>query len=101
MLCFLYDESTLRNNNVFVSGGSGAGKTTFMLTPNLLNCHDCNVYKHPKRNTLRRVWQLLAAQPDTEVYSYKYVWNGKEYEDQPFLFLNKRMDVSPTDPRIY
>ena len=31
---FRYDSDTLRNNNVFVVGGSGAGKTAFFLTPN-------------------------------------------------------------------
>ena len=34
---FKYDSSTLRNNNTFVVGGSGSGKTSFFLTPNLLN----------------------------------------------------------------
>ena len=37
---FRYDSDTLRNNNVFVVGGSGAGKTAFFLTPNLLSLHD-------------------------------------------------------------
>ena len=34
---FRYDSDTLRNNNVFVVGGSGAGKTAFFLTPNSPN----------------------------------------------------------------
>ena len=29
---FRYDSSTLRNNNIFVTGGSGVGKTAFFLT---------------------------------------------------------------------
>ena len=45
---FKYDSSTLRNNNTFVVGGSGSGKTSFFLTPNLLNLHGCNVFTDPK-----------------------------------------------------
>ena len=37
---FRYDSDTLRNNNVFVVGGSGAGKTAFFLTPNLMSLAD-------------------------------------------------------------
>lgn len=91
---FSYNESTLRNNNVFVCGGSGAGKTSFMLTPNLLNCHDCNVYTDPKGTLLEEFGNFLAAQPDTEVYSINMCEMEKSMKINPFLFLNKRMDVS-------
>lgn len=45
---FRYDSDTLRNNNIVVVGGSGAGKTAFFLTPNLMSLHDCNIYTDPK-----------------------------------------------------
>lgn len=52
---FRYDESTLRNGNIFVVGGSGAGKTSFFLTPNLLRCHGSNVYTDPKGSLLEEL----------------------------------------------
>lgn len=55
---FRYDSDTLRNNNIFVVGGSGAGKTAFFLTPNLMSLHDCNVYTDPKGGTGGRTGSL-------------------------------------------
>lgn len=91
---FSYSESTLRNNNMFVCGGSGAGKTSFLLTPNLLNCHGCNVYTDPKGTLLEEFGTFLSEQPDTEVYSINMCEMEKSMKINPFLFINKRMDIS-------
>ena len=64
-----YDSSTLKNNNTCVVGGSGAGKTSFFLTPNLLNQHGCNVITDPKGTLINELGPYLASQPDTRVYS--------------------------------
>ena len=54
-----YDASTLKNNNMFIVGGSGAGKTAFAVSPNLLNNSCSGVYTDPKggvrRSCLKRV----------------------------------------------
>ena len=43
-----------RNKNVLVIGGSGSGKTRFVLKPNLLQMHSSYVVTDPKGNVLIR-----------------------------------------------
>ena len=43
-----------RNKNVLVVGGSGSGKTRFVLKPNLLQMHSSYVVTDPKGNVLIR-----------------------------------------------
>ncbi|MFR8756132.1 MAG: type IV secretory system conjugative DNA transfer family protein [Clostridium sp.] len=57
---FRYDSDTLRNNNIVVVGGSGAGKTAFFLTPNLMSLHDCNIYTDPKGSLAEEMGAWLA-----------------------------------------
>ena len=61
---FRYDSDTLRNNNIVVVGGSGAGKTAFFLTPNLMSLHDCNIYTDPKGSLAEELGAWLAKQKD-------------------------------------
>ena len=42
------DPKNARNKNVLVVGGSGSGKTRFLLKPNLLQCHSSYVVTDPK-----------------------------------------------------
>ncbi len=42
------DPKNARNKNVLVVGGSGSGKTRFLLKPNLLQCHSSYVITDPK-----------------------------------------------------
>ena len=60
---------TLRNNNIVVVGGSGAGKTAFFLTPNLMSLHDCNIYTDPKGSLAEEMGAWLAKQKNTRVYT--------------------------------
>ena len=91
---FRYDESTLRNGNIFVVGGSGAGKTSFFLTPNLLRCHGSNVYTDPKGSLLEELGTFLAKQKDTVVCVINLCEMEKSMRINPFLFLRTQMDVS-------
>ena len=50
-----YDASTLKNNNMFIVGGSGAGKTAFAVSPNLLNNSCSGVYTDPKGGAKRSI----------------------------------------------
>lgn len=47
------------NNNMTVVGGSGTGKTAYVMTPNLLNLHDNNVYTDPKGGLLQDFGNFL------------------------------------------
>ena len=88
-----YDKSTLRNNNMFVVGGSGAGKTAFLVSPNLLNCHGSNVYTDPKGGLLADYGEFLKNQPDTRVYTINLCEMDKSMCFNPFDFIRDEADV--------
>lgn len=89
-----YDSSTLRNNNTFVVGGSGAGKTFFFVTPNLLNNHGSMVYTDPKGSLLDDYGNYLKKQPYTRVCQINLCEMEKSMRFNPFNFIRKRSDVS-------
>ena len=91
---FKYDSSTLRNNNTFVVGGSGSGKTSFFLTPNLLNLHGCNIFTDPKGTLVEELGPWLEKQPDTRVYTINMCEMNKSMHINPFLFIEKKSDIS-------
>ncbi len=91
---FRYAASTLRNNNTFVVGGSGAGKTSFLLTPNLLNAYGSNVITDSKGSTLEELGNYLQEQENTRVYTLNLIDFEKSMHINPFLFLRKRQDIS-------
>ena len=56
----LDDHKHMRNLNVMVVGGSGAGKTRYYCLPNLLQCPECSfVILDPKGEILRATGNLL------------------------------------------
>lgn len=89
-----YSVKTLRNNNIFMVGGSGAGKTAFEVSPNLLNLHGSNVYTDPKGGLLQDYGKFLEAQPDTRVYSINLCEPEKSMRFSPFPFIRKKADVT-------
>lgn len=91
---FRYDSDTLRNNNVFVVGGSGAGKTAFFLTPNLLSLHDCNIYTDPKGSLVEELGAWLSGQRDTRVYTLNLCEMEKSMHFNPFLYIRSKSDVT-------
>ncbi|MBQ4463554.1 MAG: type IV secretory system conjugative DNA transfer family protein [Eubacterium sp.] len=90
---FKYDSSTLRNNNIVVVGGSGAGKTSFFLTPNLMNLHGCNIYTDPKGTLVEELGDYLRAQSDTKVYVVDMCEMEKSAHINPFLFIREKADL--------
>ena len=90
---FRFDSSTLRNNNTVVVGGSGAGKTSFHVTPNVLVNHDCNVYTDPKGSLLDELGGYLLQQPDTRVYSINMCEMDKSMHINPFVFIHSEEDM--------
>ena len=91
---FRYDSDTLRNNNTLVVGGSGAGKTAFFLTPNLLSLHDCNIYTDPKGSLVEELGGWLAKQEDTKVYVLNMCDMEKSLHFNPFLYIHKKSDIT-------
>ena len=53
------DPRTARNKNVLVVGGSGSGKTRYLLKPNLMQCHSSYVITDPKGSLLIECGHLL------------------------------------------
>lgn len=88
-----YDTRTLRNNNMFVVGGSGAGKTAFLVSPNLLNVHGSNIYTDPKGSLLDDYGEFLKKQPNTRVYSINLCEMDKSMRFNPFEFIRDEADV--------
>jgi type IV secretion system protein VirD4 len=88
-----YDTSTLRNNNVFIIGGSGAGKTAFEVTPNLVNNHGSMVYTDPKGSLLEDYGNWLNKQPYTRVKQINLCEMEKSMRFNPFAFIRNRSDV--------
>ena len=54
------DPKTARNKNILVIGGSGSGKTRFLVKPSLLQMHSSYVVTDPKGQLLRETGKLLA-----------------------------------------
>lgn len=88
-----YDASTLRNNNIFAVGGSGAGKTAFFVSPNLLNNATSAVYTDPKGSLLEDFGAYLQAQPNTRILSINLCEMNKSMKFNPFVFIRKEADV--------
>ena len=88
-----YDTRTLRNNNMFVVGGSGAGKTAFLVSPNLLNVHGSNIYTDPKGSLIEDYGEYLKKQPNTRVYCINLCEMDKSMRFNPFNFIRTEIDV--------
>ena len=91
---FRYDSDTLRNNNIVVVGGSGAGKTAFFLTPNLMSLHDCNIYTDPKGSLVEELGAWLAKQKDTRVYTLNLCEMEKSMHFNPFPYIRSKSDIT-------
>ena len=91
---FRYDSDTLRNNNIVVVGGSGAGKTAFFLTPNLMSLHDCNIYTDPKGSLAEEMGAWLAKQKNTRVYTLNLCEMEKSMHFNPFPYIRSKSDIT-------
>lgn len=91
---FRYSSDTLRNNNTIVVGGSGAGKTSFFLTPNLINNHGCNIIVDPKGSLYNELGAYLGKQKNTRTYVLDLCTMNKSMRINPFLFIRSRTDVT-------
>lgn len=81
-----------RNINTVVIGGSGAGKTKFVIQPNLLQCSTSYVVLDPKGENLRDNGNLLKSKGyDIVVFNLKEPYKSCCYN--PFAFIKSDDDV--------
>lgn len=93
------------NNNIFVIGGSGAGKSFFFLTPNMYQCNGSIVVTDPKGELLAKNGNILKRQgyeikvinlvdmKKSNCYNpFRYV---KSPEDVPKLITNLMANTTP------
>lgn len=81
-----------RNLNVLVCGGSGAGKTRFYATPNLMNANTSFVVLDPKGELLRSTGNLLKAK-GYEIKVLDLINMEKSHCYNPFVYLHSDNDV--------
>lgn len=83
---------TMRNNNVLIVGGSGTGKTRFVVKPNLMQLHSSFVITDPKGEVLRDTGSLL------KKHGYKIrILNlyelEKSHKYNPFNYVKSETDI--------
>lgn len=91
---------TERNNNMVVIGGSGAGKTAFLLAPNLLNLYGSNVYTDPKGSLIKDYGNYLEANGVTvQVLNLNDMEQSMRYN--PFVFIRDQTDLDMMATNIF
>lgn len=91
---------TQKNNNQVIIGGSGAGKTAFILAPNLLNIYGSNVYTDPKGSLLKDYGSYLVHHGiDVQVLNLCDMDQSMRYN--PFQFIRESTDVEKLANNIF
>lgn len=88
----LNGKKTRRNNNVFVVGGSGAGKTRFFLKPNILQGNSSYVITDPKGEILSSVGLFLYKIAGYKVKVLNLVEMNKSGHYNPFEYIREGHD---------
>ena len=81
-----------RNNNVIVIGGSGSGKTTFWLLPNLLQMHSSYVVTDPKGTIVLNCGKMLVDN-GYDVVIFNTVDFKKSMKYNPFAYIHSEKDI--------
>jgi len=83
---------TLRNNNICVQGGSGQGKTRFILKPNLMQMHSSYVITDPKGTILPECGQMLADN-GYKIKTFNIIDFKKSMHYNPFAYIKEEKDI--------
>ena len=82
-----------RNKNVLIVGGSGSGKTWFVLKPNLLQAHSSYVVTDPKGDIILSVGRFLREQKKYEVKVFNTINFRKSMHYNPFAYIHSEKDI--------
>ena len=87
-----------RNKNMLVIGGSGSGKTRFVLKPNLMQCCSKNypvsfVVTDPKASILTECGRLLHKKYGYRIKVLNTINFGKSHHYNPFVYIKKESDI--------
>ena len=81
-----------RNKNILVVGGSGSGKTRFVLKPNLLQCHSSYVVCDPKGTIVCECANaLLKNGYDIKIFNTINFKKSMHYN--PFMYIHSETDI--------
>lgn len=81
-----------RNKNVLVVGGSGSGKTRYVLKPNLLQMHSSYVVTDPKADLIGQVGKVLYDNGyDIRVFNTLNFKKSMKYN--PFAYIHSEKDI--------
>ena len=86
------DPKTARNKNVLVIGGSGSGKTRFVLKPNLMQCHSSYVVTDPKGSVVVECGRLLLRK-GYRVKILNTINFKKSMHYNPFAYIHSEKDI--------
>ena len=83
---------TARNKNVLVIGGSGSGKTRYLLKPNLMQCHSSYVITDPKGSLLIECGHLLEKKK-YQIRFFNTINFKKSLHYNPFHYIHSEKDI--------
>lgn len=87
------DMKTHLNNNVFIVGGAGTGKSRFFIKPNVLQMNCSYVVTDPSGELLRSMHNVLVENGYTiKVFNLVDMTHSNKYN--PFRYIKKPTDVS-------
>jgi hypothetical protein len=86
------DPRTARNKNVLVIGGSGSGKTRYLLKPNLMQCHSSYVITDPKGSLLIECGHLLEKKK-YQIRFFNTINFKKSLHYNPFHYIHSEKDI--------
>ena len=81
-----------RNKNVLIVGGSGSGKTRFVLKPNLLQCHSSYVVTDPKGDVVVSCGHLLLKK-GYQLKIFNTINFKKSMKYNPFAYIHSEKDI--------
>jgi type IV secretion system protein VirD4 len=86
------DPRTARNKNVLIVGGSGSGKTRFVLKPNLMQCHSSYVVTDPKGSVVVECGKLLQRK-GYRIKILNTINFKKSMHSNPFAYIHSEKDI--------
>lgn len=86
------DPKTARNKNVLIIGGSGSGKTRFVLKPNLMQCHSSYVVTDSKGSIVVECGKLLQRR-GYRIKILNTINFKKSMRYNPFAYIHSEKDI--------